>query len=118
MSLVVFSYGQPTNDCRLGVPGNKGIWPKLRRNTGASGLIQGIRDQSEKYSYKTPGSKGIFSRELGNKQKLKRNTGTSGLIQGIRDQSENIATKLRGTRGFSQGNWGTSRNLKGSMYPP
>ena len=26
---------------RLGVSANKGTWPKLKRNTGASGLIRG-----------------------------------------------------------------------------
>ena len=31
---------QNTED-RLGIPGNKGTWPKLKRNTGTSGLIRG-----------------------------------------------------------------------------
>ena len=65
----------PISEGRLGVPGNKGTWPKLKRNTGISGLIRGSGINLKKYTNKIPGNKGIFSRELGNKQKLKREQG-------------------------------------------
>ena len=29
------------NEVRLGVPGNKGTWPKLERNTETSGILRG-----------------------------------------------------------------------------
>ena len=48
---------------------------KIKKEQGNFGSFPGIGDQSEKYTYKTPGNKGIFSRELGNKQKFKREQG-------------------------------------------
>ena len=48
---------------------------KFKKEYGKFGSYPGIRDQSEKYTYKTPGNKGIFPRELGNKQKFKREEG-------------------------------------------
>ena len=48
---------------------------KIKKEHGNFGSYPGIRDQAEKYTYKTPGNKGIFSRELGNKQKFKKEQG-------------------------------------------
>ena len=48
---------------------------KIKKEDGNFGSYPVIRDQSEKYTYEAPGNKGIFSRELGNKQKFKSEQG-------------------------------------------
>ena len=48
---------------------------KIKKGTRELRALSGDQGSSEKYAYKTPGNKGIFSRELGNKQKFKREQG-------------------------------------------
>ena len=83
---------------RLGVPGNKGTWPKLKRNTGTSSLNLGSGINLKNISKKLRGTRGFSQGNWGTWPKLKGNTGTSSLNLGSGINLKNVSKKLRGTR--------------------